>query len=196
MRTLSKPNWISEGLSRTRAPARNRKVFRRQPSTKLTKANLSTGLPSCICVYSHFAWFSSSPSPVAFPWLRCGWSTRSSWTILRSGSKGQADRHATSCGNAAIYLRTDLRHRPAYRSHRARGLLFRSIASAAASFRSMCGSRRGPPACSTQRCPTATPHVGQETDNTCFLVKSLIFIGMGYSVGPGRRVNTESAVFF
>src|ERR1700682_433970 len=40
MRTLSKPNWISENLSRNRAPARNRKVFRRQPSTKLTKANL------------------------------------------------------------------------------------------------------------------------------------------------------------
>jgi hypothetical protein len=34
------------------------------------------------------------------------------------------------------------------------------LASTAATFRLACGSERGPPACSTQRFPAGTPHVG------------------------------------
>ncbi len=46
--------------------------------------------------------------------------------------------------------------------------LFASRASAAASFRSTCGSERGAPECSMQRSPAATPHVGQGTDDKLF----------------------------
>ena len=35
---------------------------------------------------------------------------------------------------------------------------------------------RSPPACSRQRCPTGTPHIGQTTEDNCFFVNSPIFI--------------------
>jgi hypothetical protein len=57
-----------------------------------------------------------------------------------------------------------------------RGILFVSIASAAESFRSRCGSVRGAPECSKQRSPGATPHVGQETEDNCFVVRSVILM--------------------
>ena len=40
-----------------------------------------------------------------------------------------------------------------------------SMASAAANFRSVCGSERGAPECSTQRSPAAAPHLGQGTED-------------------------------
>jgi len=57
--------------------------------------------------------------------------------------------------------------------------LFFSIASAAESFRSTCGSVRGLPECSKQGSPAPTPQVGQGTDDNCSGVKSLIFIRIG-----------------
>jgi CRP/FNR family cyclic AMP-dependent transcriptional regulator len=56
------------------------------------------------------------------------------------------------------------------------GIHFFSIASAAANFRSTCGSERGAPECSTQRSPAATPHVGQGTEDNCSGVSSFLFI--------------------
>src|SRR5487761_251856 len=50
------------------------------------------------------------------------------------------------------------------------------MASIAESFRSVCGSDRGPPECNTQDCPGATPHVGQGTDDICSGVNSFFFI--------------------
>jgi hypothetical protein len=50
-----------------------------------------------------------------------------------------------------------------------------SLASAAASFLSTCGSERRPPECSTQRSPTPTPQVGQGTDDSCSGVSSFFF---------------------
>jgi hypothetical protein len=50
-----------------------------------------------------------------------------------------------------------------------------SMAPAAASFLSTCGSERGPPECSTQRSPTPTPQVGHGTDNNCSGVSSFFF---------------------
>jgi hypothetical protein len=58
-------------------------------------------------------------------------------------------------------------------------LFFASIASAAENFRSTCGSERRPPACSKQRWPGATPHVGQGTERNSFGFMSLIFIQIG-----------------
>jgi len=49
-------------------------------------------------------------------------------------------------------------------------------ASAAMSFRSVCGSKRGPPANNRQRRLAGTPHVGQGTEFHCFMVKSPIFM--------------------
>jgi hypothetical protein len=49
------------------------------------------------------------------------------------------------------------------------------MASAAANFLSTCGSERGVPECSTQASPTATPHVGQGTEDTCSGVSSFFF---------------------
>src|ERR1700720_2850218 len=49
-------------------------------------------------------------------------------------------------------------------------------ASAAISFRSVCGSKRGPPENNRQRRPVGTPHVGQGTELLCFLVSSPIFM--------------------
>src|SRR5580704_2912724 len=54
---------------------------------------------------------------------------------------------------------------------------FDSITSAAESFRSTCASERRPPECSMQRCPAATPQVGQGIDNSCSGVRSLFRIG-------------------
>lgn len=53
-----------------------------------------------------------------------------------------------------------------------------STASAAKSFRSRCGSVRGPPECSSQASPIAAPQVSQGTDNICFGVSSLVFTGL------------------
>jgi hypothetical protein len=61
-----------------------------------------------------------------------------------------------------------------------------SIDSTAESLRSTCGSDRGVPDCSRQRFPGAAPHVGQGTDNNCFVVSSLFFIYIGY--GKGSRL--------
>jgi hypothetical protein len=55
-------------------------------------------------------------------------------------------------------------------------LLSRSTTSITISFLSVCGSLRRPPACSRQRCPAGTPHIGHGSEGNCFLVKSLIFI--------------------
>ena len=71
-----------------------------------------------------------------------------------------------------------------------RWLLFRSIASAAESFRSTWGSMRGAPECSKQRAPAATPHVGHGTESNCFGVKSPILIPSEYDE------NTRKAVLF
>ena len=51
------------------------------------------------------------------------------------------------------------------------------MVSIAASLRSMCGSERRPPECSTQWLPTATPHVGHGTEDICLGVSSPLFIG-------------------
>ncbi len=59
-----------------------------------------------------------------------------------------------------------------------RAILFVSIASAAESFRSTCGSDRGAPECSTQRSPAPTPHVGHGTEDNCSGVSSLFFTGV------------------
>jgi hypothetical protein len=51
-----------------------------------------------------------------------------------------------------------------------------SMASAAANFRSVCGSERGAAECSTQRSPAAAPHLGQGTEDACSGVSSFFFI--------------------
>jgi hypothetical protein len=53
-----------------------------------------------------------------------------------------------------------------------------SIASIAASFRSVCGSLRKPPECNRQRCPAETPQEGQRTEDNCLSVKSRILMRM------------------
>jgi len=68
-----------------------------------------------------------------------------------------------------------------------REIRFRSIASAAAPFRDMCGSMRRPPARSRQRCPTGTPQVGQGTEDNCFLVSFAIFIRMRFPQKPPQN---------
>jgi hypothetical protein len=50
------------------------------------------------------------------------------------------------------------------------------MASVAANFLSTCGSERGAPECSKQPSPTATPHVGQGTEDICSGVSSFLFI--------------------
>ena len=55
-------------------------------------------------------------------------------------------------------------------------ILFDSMASAAESLRSKCGSERRPPECNKQRWPEATPHVGQGTEDNCSGVRSRILI--------------------
>jgi len=55
-------------------------------------------------------------------------------------------------------------------------ILFDSMASAAESLRSKCGSERRPPECNKQRSPEATPHVGQGTEDNCSGVRSRILI--------------------
>jgi hypothetical protein len=70
--------------------------------------------------------------------------------------------------------------------------LFRSIASAAESFRSTWGSERGPPECSKQRAPAATPHVGHGTESNCFGVKSAILIPPEYGKHPRKTVLFET----
>jgi hypothetical protein len=66
-----------------------------------------------------------------------------------------------------------------YRRSLPRENFFRSIASTAQSFRSTCGSERRAPECSTQRTPGVAPHVGQETEDTCFGVRSFFFMLRG-----------------
>src|SRR5467141_1709832 len=70
--------------------------------------------------------------------------------------------------------------RGAYGRPGPREFLFASIASAAESFRSRCGSVRRPPECSKQGSPGATPHVGQGTEKHSFAVRSLFFILIQY----------------
>jgi hypothetical protein len=57
--------------------------------------------------------------------------------------------------------------------------LFNSMASAAASLRSTCGSERRPPECSKQRWPGATPHAEQGTEDNCSGVRSRSLIQIG-----------------
>jgi hypothetical protein len=76
-----------------------------------------------------------------------------------------------------------------------RAYQFPSIFSVAAYFRSTCGSERAPPECSTQRLPTATPQVGQGTEETCFDVSSRFFIATECDIPPHENVQlcTRSA---
>jgi hypothetical protein len=53
---------------------------------------------------------------------------------------------------------------------------FFSPASAAMSFRAVCGSFRKPPATRMHRFPAAIPHVGQATEDCCFRVSCFTFI--------------------
>src|SRR5580693_52274 len=71
----------------------------------------------------------------------------------------------------------------------ATGIYFPWMASIAESFRSTCGSVRGIPECSTQRCPAATPHVGQGTETTCSGVSSFFFIPRCYSLRHAARLS-------
>src|ERR1700735_969892 len=64
------------------------------------------------------------------------------------------------------------------------------VASTAESFRSTCGSDRGAPDWSKQRFPGAAPHVGQRTENNCFVVSSLFFIYI--RCGKGNRSTVPS----
>ena len=63
---------------------------------------------------------------------------------------------------------------------------FASMASAAVSFRSRCGSVRGAPECSSQTSPIAAPQVGQGTDNVWLGVSSLTFTATYCNV-PTRK---------
>lgn len=69
-----------------------------------------------------------------------------------------------------------------------RRILFCSIASAAESLRSTCGSERGAPEFNKQRSPVATPHVGQGTENNCFTVRWLILIWICSDKTAGKTV--------
>ena len=85
-------------------------------------------------------------------------------------------------GNRACHRRSRIVcRREIYRRPGARGILFALIviASAAQSFRSTCGCERGAPACSKQRFPEATRHVGQGSARNISGTKSLILIGTG-----------------
>jgi hypothetical protein len=66
-----------------------------------------------------------------------------------------------------------------YRRPRPRTIFLVSIASAAESFRSTCGSLRRAPEYNKQRSPAATPQVGQGTARNSLGVRSLILIGIG-----------------
>jgi hypothetical protein len=65
---------------------------------------------------------------------------------------------------------------------------FLSMASIAESFRSTCGSERSAPECSTQRCPAATPHLGQGTEDNCFRFRFLFFIPRWCAGVPPKSV--------
>jgi len=56
-----------------------------------------------------------------------------------------------------------------------------SMASAAASLRSMCNSVRSPPECSRQRFPAGAPHVGQGTEDNCSEVRSFMRMGTDWN---------------
>ncbi len=75
---------------------------------------------------------------------------------------------------------TDCWSEGAYRRPRPRAVLFVSIASAAESFRSTCGSLRRAPEYNKQRSPTATPQIGQGTARNSFGARSLILIETVY----------------
>jgi hypothetical protein len=53
--------------------------------------------------------------------------------------------------------------------------VFFSTASIAENLRSMCGSERGAPECTTQRSRMRAPQVGQRTEDICLGVRSLLF---------------------
>jgi hypothetical protein len=63
-----------------------------------------------------------------------------------------------------------------------------SMASAAESFRSTWGSERGAPEWRRQRSPTATPQVGQGTEESCAEVRSFIRIRREYDKKNGKAV--------
>lgn len=63
---------------------------------------------------------------------------------------------------------------------------FASTASAAANFRSLCGSLRNAPECNSQGSPIAAPHVRHGTAMSCFGVSSLFFINAGFNERPLR----------
>jgi len=69
-----------------------------------------------------------------------------------------------------------------------RWYLLVSMASAAESFRSICNSERSAPECSRQRCPAATPQVGQGTEDNCAGVRSFILIGTGCDKKCGKAI--------
>jgi hypothetical protein len=63
-----------------------------------------------------------------------------------------------------------------------------SMASAAESFRSTWGSERGAPEWRRQRSPTATPQVGQGTEESCADVRSFIRMRREYDKKNGKAV--------
>jgi hypothetical protein len=69
-----------------------------------------------------------------------------------------------------------------------RHILFDSMASAAASLRSKCGSVRRPPECNKQRRPGGTPHVGQGTEENSLGVRSRILTRTGYEKKSSNTV--------
>ena len=69
-----------------------------------------------------------------------------------------------------------------------RWYLFVSMASAAESFRSICNSERSAPECRRQRCPAATPQVGQGTEDNCAGVRSFILIETGCDKECGKTI--------
>ena len=69
-----------------------------------------------------------------------------------------------------------------------RWYLFVSMASAAESFRSICNSERSAPEWSRQRCPAATPQVGQGTEDNCVGVRSFILMGTGCDKKCGKAI--------
>ena len=97
-------------------------------------------------------------------------------------------------GNRACHRRSRIVcRREIYRRPGARGILFALIviASAAQSFRSTCGCEREAPACSKQRFPEATRHVGQGTARNISGTKSLISLGQGAMKHAGKLFHFE-----
>ena len=73
--------------------------------------------------------------------------------------------------------------------------LFVSIALAASSVRSMCGSERSPPACNKQSLPASTPHVGQGTASNSCGVRSIILTVQAYGDPSRKTVQIGTEIF-